>query len=1016
MRPAIVAAMLSLSVGQATAGTGRLIVKVRDAGTGQDLPARIALRASDDRYPGDRIGLSARDWPGIEAHGVFIDGEGSFELPEGSTSIVAAHGACYDTARAEVDIPAGGTIRAELKLRRILDMRELGWVGGDAHVHMIHGENQRPTGYQDVATACRANGLDWAYVNQEYTGAGKLDLAGYEAQCRQVSSQDFRLFIGGERPKSLLGHHALIGVTDPFVVPDDPPYYRSARAIHAQGGVLFNVHPVRYYPGTKAGGQWLDFPGNNLARELVFDAFLGPSFDGISVLSDEPANAVAHRLWFNLLNRGLFVPALADSDACFDRPVLSRKAPGFWTTYLHIGRGTTVDHANLAEAVRAGRTLATTGPLLLFGIDGQISGSTLSPDGQPHVVEIDVHQAHHNWTLATMDSGRGTPAGIAKVELIRNGVVVKSWEPKVPQAALRWSVAETGPCWYAARAYGTDCLWQVALASPIYFAHRRVTPKREPLTTTVRGRVYDFRTGVEREGDVEVRRGDVVLARFKARGQFRVRMPLDAEIAVCAAGSPPIRKELLLDYAPVHRFLWYLQADDLGRADTFDRLEAIVRQVDLEFPLGYRMSGCDLAAELREDLHFRGVRVLDVPPHSEPGETAVAAILLDKSQVGPGDHINLAAIFHDERDPTGTEGVRLLADGRAYDASRPTGFSPLKTFSRLERDWSDAVDLGRGYRMIAGRLVVPTWARPGPAGEIEIDVLALDGGRDHGHVGLRIPMGPTRRTLALASAWPTMPLSWPDHNYGVGPLRICGKAGRLGQPRSDYRQLHLVVETSAGDFDLWPSRDGRGCPDADDAVFTERFLDQVQDDESHLARREPIRPQPPLIWRDTPVIDATRHTILPTGQLPNMGRAVKRCIPRNSRSIEDHRGSGVSWSDTICNCFRSSDAEVAQGRSHRSTVLRVHATASLHTTRQGATRRPWSPRARGVERDSRRAGCGQVRERGLWFALRCSGGQRARKAKSGAGRVQSTRPGAAVHETTSGRQAHASDPAGSRAA
>jgi hypothetical protein len=123
-----------------------------------------------------------------------------------------------------------------------------------------------------------------------------------------------------------------------------------------------------------------------------------------------------------------------------------------------------------------------------------------------------------------------------------------------------------------------------------------------------------------------------------------------------------------------------------------------------------------------------------------------------------------------------------------------------------------------------------------------------------------------RRGLAVASAWPTMPLSWPDHNYGVGPLRICGKAGRLGQPRSDYRQLHLVVETSAGDFDLWPSRDGRGCPDADDAVFTERFLDQVQDDESHLARREPIRPQPPFIWRDTPVIDATRRRILPTGE------------------------------------------------------------------------------------------------------------------------------------------------------
>jgi hypothetical protein len=863
---AILAALLLLSAGRASAGTGRLIVRVRDAESGRRIPARLALRASDGRYPGDRIGVSARGRPGIDAHGVFIDGEGTFELPAGRTSLVAARGPCYDTDSIDLDVPAGGTVAAELKLRRAWDMRELGWVGGDAHVHMIHGENQRPTGYEDVATACRAGGLDWAYVNQEYTGAGTLDLAGYEAECRKVSSDDFRLFVGGERPKSLLGHHALIGVPDPFVIPDDPPYYRSARAVHAQGGVLFNVHPARYYPERRSEGRWLDFPGNNLSRELIFDAFLVPSFDGISVLSDDPAYDVAHRLWFNLLNRGFFVPALADSDACFDRPVLDRKAPGFWTTYLHIGRGAEVNHATLSGAVREGRTMATTGPLLLFRIDDRISGSTLPTDGRTHAVEIRAHQAHHNWSLATRDAGNGMSAGIATVELIRNGVVVKTWEPGVADATLRWSVAETEPCWYAARAYGTDRRWQVALASPIYFAGRPAARKREPLATIVRGRVYDFRTGVEREGHVEVRRGDAVLARFKARGQFRLKMPLDAEISVGSAGVRPIRKELLLDYAPVHRFLWYLQAPDLGREDTLDRFEALVRQVDLEFPLGYRMPGCYVAAELRDDLDFRRVRAVDAPAHPGSGAIAVATILLDKEQVGPDDRINVAAIFHHGGDPLGSEDARLIIEGRAYDASRPTGFTPLKTFGRIERVWADAVDLGRGYRMTVGRLVVPAWARPGPVGEIEIDGRVLAGSREHGHMGLRVPMGPTRRALMIASAWPTMPLSWPDHNYGIGPLRVCGKAGRAGQPRLDYRELRLVIETNAGDFDLWPSRDGMGCPDADDASFTGRFADQVLDDESHLARREPIRPQPPVTWRDPPLIDATgRETIRPRG-------------------------------------------------------------------------------------------------------------------------------------------------------
>jgi hypothetical protein len=854
---AVLAALVLLSAGPASADTGRLIVRVRDARTGRIIPARLVLRSSDGRYPGDRIGLDGRDASGIEAHGVFIGGESSLDLPAGRTSIIAAHGATYDTDSIELEVPSGGSITAELKLRRGLDMRALGWVGGDAHVHMVHGEDQRPTGYEDVATACRAGGLDWAYVNQEYTGAGRLDLAGYEAECRKVSTDDFRLLVGGERPKSLLGHHVLIGVTDPFVIADDPPYYRAARTIHKQGGVFFNVHPVRYYPEKQYEGHWLDFPGNNLSRELVFDAFCGPAFDGISVLSDDPAYEVAHRLWFNLLNRGLFVPALADSDACFDRPVLNRKAPGFWTTYLHIGPGTPVDHAALATAVRKGRTMATTGPLLLFRIDGQISGSTLSPDGKLHAVEIRAYQAHHNWSLATKDAAQDTSRGIARVELIRNGTVVKNWEPNSPDVTLLWSVQETKPCWYAVRAYGADRRWQVALASPIYFAGRPVTNKRQPLITSVRARVYDFRTGVEREGDVEVRRGREVLARFKARGQFRLRMPLDAEITVSAGGCPPIRKELLLDYAPVHRFLWYLRGDELGQPETFDRMESLVRQVDLEFPLGNRMPGGYIASDLRSDLDFHGVQVVDAPAESQPGEIAAAAILMDKEQVGPGDRLNFAAIFHDERAPGGTDGLRLLVEGRAYDPARPSGFSPLKTFDRTECEWAKAVDLGHGYRMITGALVVSDWARPGPDGESEIDSRVIGDGRERSHIALRIPMGPMRRALAVASAWPTMPLSWPDHNYGVGPLKVCGRAGRLGQPRSDYRRLHLRLATAEGCFDLRPDVDGKGCLDADDAMFTERFADQVLDEESHLATHDPIRPQPSIVWRETPIVDAT---------------------------------------------------------------------------------------------------------------------------------------------------------------
>jgi hypothetical protein len=106
------------------------------------------------------------------------------------------------------------------------------------------------------------------------------------------------------------------------------------------------------------------------------------------------------------------------------------------------------------------------------------------------------------------------------------------------------------------------------------------------------------------------------------------------------------------------------------------------------------------------------------------------------------------------------------------------------------------------------------------------------------------------------SNWPTAPVSWPDHNYGIGPLKVCGKIGRKGQPSADYRSLRLVVTTTAGDFEIDPERDCRGCADADDAVFTGHYFDQVLNEEFKLLPLPPIRPQPEIHWRDAPVIHA----------------------------------------------------------------------------------------------------------------------------------------------------------------
>jgi hypothetical protein len=814
---------------------GTLKIQVVDDATGDPIPVRLSLRASDGTYPGDRMGMSADRWPNIDGHAVFIDGAGSFALPPGKTSITAARGLEYKAQSIELELKAGATVERQIRLKRVVDLRKLGWVSGDLHVHMIHGENQRQTSYEDVALTCRANGLGFVSVGQEYVGAVELDLQGYKARCLAVSTDDFSMFLGGERPKNILGHQVLLGCENPFVISEEAPYFKSAAAIRKQGGVSVYVHPVRYYPAKQYGGQWLDFPGNNLARELIFDAYAGPAFDGISVLSDEPANADAHRLWFNLLNRGFFVPAFADSDACFDRPTLGFKLPGLWSTYFYIGPDQAITEERLCDAVRNGRTMATTGPLVQFQIDGKASGASLRPDGRERTVKIEAQLPQHAFSLESVDRQSQRPVGISRVELIRNGEVVKTWEPGAGEVQLDHTIRESEPCWYVLRVFGSDERWQVAIASPIYFSAEPVPRKREPRQPVVRGNIYDFEAGEARSARVEVRRHGELLHAIDAKGQFTLRMPLDGEITVRAEGERSITKNLLMEYGPIHRFLWYLESQDLGKPETLDRFEFLTREIALEFPIGYRMPGSYVAKPLKGSADLKSIRVLGGPDQATNGSVAVAAVLTDAAQIAPGETIQVAAIFRDEG--AAADCGPYVVEARGYDPSRPTGFGALKRFASFERTWDTAEDLGSGYKLVRGEIAVPMWVEPGPAGWVDLSIRARKGHGDAAFTGLAIPLGETERALTISSSWPTMPVSWPDRSYGIGPFKVCNRIGRKAQPIGDYRLLQLSVAVDGRELQLLPAKDGKGCVDAEDAMYTDHYLDQILNDESKLIAR-----------------------------------------------------------------------------------------------------------------------------------------------------------------------------------
>src|SRR3954469_9551379 len=95
LRASLSLAPVLLAVSQALAATGKVSISVVDDASGKEIPARLVLRTSDGKYPGDRLVASGQQWPNIEAHALFIDGSETIEVPAGKTSITAAHGLEY---------------------------------------------------------------------------------------------------------------------------------------------------------------------------------------------------------------------------------------------------------------------------------------------------------------------------------------------------------------------------------------------------------------------------------------------------------------------------------------------------------------------------------------------------------------------------------------------------------------------------------------------------------------------------------------------------------------------------------------------------------------------------------------------------------------------------------------------------------------------------------------------------------------------------------------------------------
>ncbi len=219
-------------------------------------------------------------------------------------------------------------------------------------------------------------GMSWISLCQAHLGDGTTNWAGQKAFILPHSNATFRCWMGAERPKSYLGHLAMINPSqNPWLVPDDPPYYEASEVVRRLGGVTYPVHADRLFPGETNAL----FKYNNFYKEFVLDALLGPSFDAFSVISNSEGGYNPRLLgwWYALLHQGGRVAAMGDSDFNFQDEAAGMAALGNWVSYIYLSNRT-FNAENVALAVREGRTFSTTGPLLFFQIGGAKPGDVVN--------------------------------------------------------------------------------------------------------------------------------------------------------------------------------------------------------------------------------------------------------------------------------------------------------------------------------------------------------------------------------------------------------------------------------------------------------------------------------------------------------------------------------------------------------------------------------------------------------------------------------------------------------------
>lgn len=435
----------------------RVRVRVVDAATGRPTPARVHFHGPDGRYL-PPAGHRAEVNPGLmEDYGAdlrlgttsyaYVDGAFDIELPPGVVCCEIVKGFEYRPLRARVELPGNGP-ELTFALERAADLRRDGWVTADTHVHFVPPST--------ALLEAQAEGLNLVHVLATQWGRLYTNVGDFLASPLLDHAAEAGVWVGSEHRQPLLGHMSLLNPgtalfpfatggapTSPLGDPVSTLMATWADRCRERGGLVVSPH----FP----------FPYGEIAADIVEGKLDAIEIFGFAAMPDGPRI----RDWYRFLNCGYRVPAVGGTDK------MSAGTPvGAVRTYAQLRPDAPFGFESWADAVRAGRTFVTSGPLLSLSVDGQGPGGAVRlPRGGGSV---------------TVEAAARSVGRLGTLEVVVNGQVVASTSAGASagqgaaELRLRERVTVPGTAWVATRCTTPDVIrmaFPTAVAahtSPVY--------------------------------------------------------------------------------------------------------------------------------------------------------------------------------------------------------------------------------------------------------------------------------------------------------------------------------------------------------------------------------------------------------------------------------------------------------------------------------------------------------------------------------------------------------------------